>query len=142
MVERVLLIDDDKDFLEVMKERLEARGLEVGTADSAEYALERIEKELYDVVLLDLQMPGIDGIKTLKLIKEKHEALQVIMLTGHATVDKGVEAIKQGAMDFIEKPADIDVLSEKIKKAKEKKMLIVDKMDYQRVIDILKRYGS
>jgi len=67
--------------------------------------------------------------------------LQVILLTGHASVEKGVEAIKLGAMDFVEKPADLDSLGEKIEKAKEQKMLIVEKADQQRVLDALKRYG-
>ncbi len=141
MAEKVLIVDDDKDFLEVMSERLIARGIEVSTSETAEDALKRIDKELFDVIILDLQMPGINGIDALKQIKEKHEALQVIMLTGHATVEKGVEAIKLGAMDFIEKPADIDTLSKKIKKARKNKMLIMDKMDYERVMEVLQRFG-
>jgi DNA-binding NtrC family response regulator len=141
MAEKVLIVDDDKDFLEVMSERLQTRGINVSTAERAEDALKRLERDIFDVIILDLQMPGIDGIETLKQIKEKHEALQVIMLTGHATVEKGVEAIKLGATDFIEKPADIDVLNDKIKKAKKKKMLIMDKMDYERMIETLKRFG-
>jgi DNA-binding NtrC family response regulator len=141
MPEKVLIVDDDKDFLEVMSERLQSRGINVSTADRAEDALQRLDREVFDVIILDLQMPGLDGIDTLKQIKEKHEALQVIMLTGHATVEKGVEAIKLGATDFIEKPADIDSLNDKIKKAKKKKMLIMDKMDYDRMIETLKRFG-
>jgi len=141
MAERVLIVDDDKDFLEVMSERLETRGIAVSTAECAEDALELLDREVFDVIILDLQMPGLDGIDALKQIKQKHEALQVIMLTGHATVEKGVEAIKLGATDFIEKPADIDVLNDKIKKAKKKKMLIMDKMDYDRMIEILRRFG-
>lgn len=141
MAERVLLVDDDTEFLEVMSERLEMRGVEVSTAESAETALALIEKEFFDVVILDLQMPNVDGIETLKRIKEKHEELQVILLTGHATVEKGVEAIKLGATDFIEKPADLEALNEKIKKAKQKKMLVMDKMDYDRMLDLLRRFG-
>lgn len=141
MADRILIVDDDKDFLEVMRERLQSRGIDVSTSESAEDALQRLEAEVFDVIILDLQMPGIDGIATLKQIKEKHEALQVIMLTGHATVAKGVEAIKLGATDFIEKPADINVLNEKIKKAKEKKMLIMEKMNDAKVKEILSRFG-
>ena len=141
MAERVLLVDDDVEFLEVMSERLKMRGVDVITSDSAEDALALIEKEVFDVVILDLQMPNVDGIETLKRIKEKHEELQVILLTGHATVEKGVEAIKLGASDFIEKPADLEALNEKIKKAKEKKMLVMDKMDYDRMLDLLRRFG-
>jgi DNA-binding NtrC family response regulator len=141
MNEKVLLVDDEEDFLEVMGERLMSRGIDVTTSASAEDALEQIEKDIFDAVILDLQMPVMDGIDTLKKIKARHPEIQVILLTGHATVEKGVEAIKSGAMDLVEKPADLEVLGEKIKKAHKKKMLIVDKTSKQRVIDALKRYG-
>ena len=141
MNEKVLLVDDEEDFLEVMGERLMSRGIDVTTSISAEDALEQIEKDIFDAVILDLQMPVMDGIDTLKKIKARHPEIQVILLTGHATVEKGVEAIKSGAMDLVEKPADLEVLGEKIKKAHKKKMLIVDKTSKQRVVDALKRYG-
>lgn len=141
MNEKVLLVDDEKDFLEVMGERLMSRGIDVTTSASAEDALEQIEKDIFDAVILDLQMPVMDGIDTLKKIKARHPEIQVILLTGHATVEKGVEAIKSGAMDLVEKPADLEVLGEKIKKAHKKKMLIVDKTSKERVINALKRYG-
>jgi DNA-binding NtrC family response regulator len=141
MNEKVLLVDDEEDFLEVMGERLMSRGIDVTTSASAEDALEQIEKDIFDAVILDLQMPVMDGIDTLKKIKARHPELQVILLTGHATVEKGVEAIKSGAMDLVEKPADLEVLGEKIKKAHKKKMLIVDKTSKKRVIDALRRYG-
>lgn len=142
MTEKVLLVDDEKKFLEAMGARLESRGLEVSTADSAEKALEILSREAFDAVILDLRMPEMDGIEVLKRMKEKRPEVQVILLTGHATVGAGVEAIKLGAMDFIEKPADLDFISDKIKKAKEKKMLIVDRMNHERFMDVLKRYGN
>lgn len=141
MTEKVLLVDDEEDFLEVMGERLASRGIDVTTSISAEDALQQIETDIFDAVILDLQMPGMDGIDALKKIRERHPEIQVILLTGHATVEKGVEAIKLGAMDFVEKPADLAILSEKIKKAHKKKVLIVDKTNKQRVFDALKRYG-
>jgi DNA-binding NtrC family response regulator len=141
MAEKVLLVDDDEEFLEVTSERLETRGVEVSTAASAAEALDLIEKDLFDVVVLDLQMPGIDGIDTLKRIKEKREELQVILLTGHATVEKAVESIKLGAMDFLEKPADFEALNAKIKKAKKKKMLVMDKMNREKMMEMLRRFG-
>jgi DNA-binding NtrC family response regulator len=141
MSEKVLLVDDEMDFLELMEERLAARGVEVSTSGSAEDALARIEKDLFDAVILDLQMPGMNGLEVLKRIKERRPEIQVILLTGHATVEKGVEAIKLGAMDFVEKPADLEALSEKIARARKKKMLIVEKESRDRVVDALKRYG-
>lgn len=141
MSEKVLLVDDEVDFLELMGERLEARGIEVSTSSSAEEALKRIETDLFDAVILDLQMPGMNGLEALRQIKERRPEIQVILLTGHATVEKGVEAIKLGAMDFVEKPADLEVLEEKISKAHKKKMLIVEKDSRERVIEALKKYG-
>jgi len=141
MEAKILLVDDEKDFLEVMRERLETRGYSVATALSAAEALQMIKADFFDAVILDLQMPGMDGLEALQQMKAKRPELQVILLTGHASVEKGVEAIKLGAMDFVEKPADLDSLGQKIEKAKEQKMLIVEKADQKRVLDALKRYG-
>ena len=141
MEEKVLLVDDEKKFLEVMSERLTTRGVTVTTATSAAEALEQIEANLFDAVILDLKMPGMDGIEAMKRMKAKRPELQIILLTGHATVEKGVEAIKLGAMDFVEKPADLESLREKIKQAKQKKMLLVDEANRERVQGVLKRWG-
>jgi DNA-binding NtrC family response regulator len=126
MSEKVLLVDDEKDFLDVMSERIEARGMDVTTADSAEKALKDVESGGFDAIILDLMMPGMDGLETLKAIKKKNPDLQVILLTGHATVEKGIEAMKLGAMDFLEKPADLNKLTEIIKKAQARKMVIIE----------------
>jgi len=141
MAERVLLVDDEKDFLDVMQERLSARGMDVSIETSPEKALERIASEMFDALILDLQMPGIDGMAALKSAKKMRPELQVILLTGHASLEKGVEAIKLGAMDFIEKPADLEALSDKIKRAKQNKMLIVEKMNQEKILDMLRRFG-
>jgi DNA-binding NtrC family response regulator len=141
MTDRILLVDDEPEFLEVMRERLENRDIIVDTSDSAEDAFQKIQSQLYDAVILDLKMPGIDGIQALTTIREKRPELQVILLTGHATIEKGIEAMKSGAMDFIEKPADLEILREKIKDAKNKKMMILEKTEKDKVIDALRRYG-
>ena len=141
MSEKVLLVDDEEDFLEVMAERMQARGIEVVTSGSAENAVEMIERETFDAIILDFMMPGMDGIETLKAIKEKKPELQIILLTGHASVEKGVEAMKLGALDFIEKPADLEVLTQKIKAAKTEKMLIVERQQKKNIQSILKKYG-
>jgi DNA-binding NtrC family response regulator len=127
MADKILLVDDESEFLEVMSERLAARGMQVSTADSAEAALQMVEKESFDAIILDLQMPAMDGIQTLKAIKAKKPELQIILLTGHATVSKGIEAMKLGATDFLEKPADLTALTEKIHQAKAQRMVIVEK---------------
>lgn len=141
MSEKVLLVDDEKEFLEIMSERMKARDMDVTTAISAQQALEIIEKESFDAIILDFQMPGMDGMDALKAIKAKKPELQIILLTGYATVEKSVEAMKIGATDFIEKPADLEVLAEKIKNAKAEKMLIVEKQTEDKVKNIIKKYG-
>jgi len=141
MSEKVLLVDDEKEFLEIMSERMKARDIDVTTATSAQQALEIIEKEAFDAIILDFQMPGMDGMDALKAIKAQKPESQIILLTGYATVKKGVEAMKVGATDFIEKPADLEVLAEKIKNAKAEKMLIVEKQTEDKVKNILKKYG-
>ena len=141
MSEKVLLVDDEKEFLEIMSERMKARDMDVTTATSAQQALEIIENESFDAIILDFMMPGMDGMDALKAIKAKKPESQIILLTGYATVEKGVEAMKVGATDFIEKPADLEVLAEKIKNAKAEKMLIVEKQTEDKVKNILKKYG-
>jgi DNA-binding NtrC family response regulator len=137
MSEKVLLIDDEQDFLSVMSERMESRDMRVTTATSAKEALEQVEKESFDAVILDLMMPEMDGLETLKILKKKNPELQVILLTGHATVEKGIEAMKLGAMDLVEKPADLTTLTEKIKKAQAQKMIIVEKQNEERIKKII-----
>ncbi len=123
----VLVVDDEEQFLKVFSQRLEERGLKVDTATSGEDAINRVNKKEFDAIILDLVMPGISGIETLKRIKSENPDLQIIMLTGHGTVEKGVEAMKLGAVDFIEKPADISKIFEKIKEAKRNRVLLIEK---------------
>jgi len=141
MSERVLLVDDEEEFLDIMSERMRNRGMEVVTASSAKEALEKIEKDLFDAIILDLMMPDMNGLETIKAIKEKKPELQVILLSGQATLEKGIEAMKLGALDVVEKPADMETLVEKIKKAESKRALIVDKQTQENVKEMLKRYG-
>ena len=115
---KVLLVDDEKDFLDIMAERMEARGMDVSTANSAEDALEMVQKESYDAIIMDLMMPEMDGFKALKLFKETKPEVQIILLTANVPEEKCIEAIKLGAMDVIEKPADLNLLTQKIEKAK------------------------
>jgi len=138
---RVLLVDDEVEFANVLAERMRARGLEIDTAENGEIALEKVKVKTYDAVLLDLAMPGLDGIETLKLMLGVNPDLQIILLTGQATLEKGVEAIKLGALEFLEKPAQIDQLMEKIEKAKNIKMDLADDRLDSMIDDILKKKG-
>lgn len=141
MTEKILLVDDEQDFLEIMSERMTARGMVVTTCTSAEAAIEKIKEETFDAIILDFMMPGMDGFQALKQIKAKQPESQIILLTGHATVEKGVEAMKMGATDFLEKPADIEALEKKIKEASARRMLIVEKKTEERIKDVLRRCG-
>ncbi len=138
---RILIIDDEKDLLDALSARLRARGNSVDVAESGEEALEMVEHENYDAVVLDLAMPGIDGLETLKRIREINSDLQVVLLTGHATVQKGVEAIKLGAVDLLEKPTDFDVLLAKIVEASSRKAALSERRVEQSIKDILKKKG-
>jgi len=140
-MEKVLLVDDEKEFLEIMAERMEARDMDVTTTTSPKEALIKAQEESYDAVILDLMMPEMDGLETLKELKKKNPDLQVILLTGHATVQKGVEAMKLGATDLLEKPADLKLLTEKIKKAHTKKMVLVQKKTEEKIRHILAEKG-
>jgi DNA-binding response OmpR family regulator len=121
MAAKVLIVDDEKDFLDIMAERLRARGMAVSTATSAENALKMVLKKDYDAVIMDLMMPEMDGFKALKLFKETRPDVPIILLTANVPEEKCIEAIKLGAMDVIEKPADLNLLTQKIKDAKARK---------------------
>jgi len=118
MSAKVLLVDDEIDFLDIMAERMSARGMDVSTAGSAEDALEMVIAESYDAVIMDLMMPEMDGFKALKLFKQSRPELSIILLTANVPEEKCREAIKLGALDVIEKPADLNLLTQKIKEAK------------------------
>jgi len=122
----------------MLAERLEGRGFNVETAGGGSEAIDKVKGEPYDAIILDLLMPDMDGLETLKQLKEVNPDLQIILLTGHGTIDQGVEAMKLGAMDFVEKPADFQELLEKIRKAKDKRMLLVTKRHEERVKEIMK----
>jgi len=138
LVANVLLVDDEEQFLDALSQRLKARGLKVDTVTSGEDAVKQVEDQNFDAIVVDLAMPGIDGIETLKRIKEKRPDLEIIMLTGHATVKSGIEAMKLGAEDFLEKPVDLNELLEKIGEAKNKRMLVVEKGHQEEVRKIIK----
>lgn len=142
MSEKVLLVDDEKDFLDIMSERMQARGMTVKTADSADKAMAMLKNESFDAIVMDFKMPGMDGIQALKNIKDQKPELQIILLTGYATVEKTVEAMKIGATDLLEKPADLEALAAKIKQAKTEKMLLVEKQTEDKIKDILQRIGG
>jgi len=118
----ILLVDDEARFVEILAQRLQARGLSVDGATNGEAALKLINEKDFDAVLLDLSMPGMGGTEILREMKRTKPALQVIILTGQGSIQATVEVMKEGAMDFMEKPVDINKLLEKIAEAKQRKI--------------------
>ncbi len=118
---KVLIVDDEENFVELLSERLEARGFKVGKAYNGSDAISIMKAEDYDVVLLDVMMPGKDGITSLKEIKQIRPLSEVIMLTGHGTVETGIAGMKLGAYDYLLKPSDIETLKTKITDAYKRK---------------------
>ena len=141
MAEKILLVDDEADFLEALSERMRTRGMDVTTSASAKEALDAVEEGTFDAVVLDLMMPDVDGLEALRILKEKDPKLQVILLTGHATVEKGIEAMKRGALDLLEKPTDIETLTQKIKEASTQRMVLVSEESEEKIKDILTSKG-
>ncbi|HMK60185.1 MAG TPA: response regulator [Dissulfurispiraceae bacterium] len=117
---RVLLVDDEARFVEILAERLRMRGVSVDTTTSGEAALKLVGEKSFDAVLLDLSMPGMGGTEVLREMKKIKPALQVIILTGQGSIQATVEVMKEGALDFMEKPVDINKLIEKLKEAVQK----------------------
>ncbi|MCB2185369.1 MAG: response regulator [Deltaproteobacteria bacterium] len=118
---RVLLVDDEEKFVDYLHKRLVNRDYDVTMALSGEAAVEKLKEQNFDVVILDVLMPGMDGIETLRIIKNLKPLTEVIMLTGHASVESGVEGMKLGAYDYLMKPCETDELVSKINKAYERK---------------------
>lgn len=118
---KVLLVDDEIEFSSALAERLQLRNYDVRTANNALEALGLIHDYTPDVVILDLRIPGMNGIETLKTIKKLDPTIEVIMLTGHGDVQSVEEGMKSGALEYIMKPVDIGELISKIDKAKKKR---------------------
>ena len=134
---KVLLVDDEQDFLDTLSDRLELRGLKVSAVTSGEQAIAEAKAQDYDAIIVDLSMPGIDGLETLKRIKADNPNAEIIMLTGHASIQSGVEAMKLGAGDFLQKPVELSELMSKIGEAKDKKMLVLQKQSQEELRKIL-----
>jgi DNA-binding NtrC family response regulator len=137
---KLLFVDDEAAFVEAMVKRLGLRGIEVIPAYSGPEALQKLEEKTdVEVVILDIKMPGMDGIEVLREIKTRFPLVEVIMLTGHATVETAIEGMKQAAFDYLMKPCDIDVLVEKVTEACARKRDHEDKIMQARLKEITSR---
>ncbi len=137
---KILLVDDEVVFTDNMANLLSTRGYYVKSAYTGEMAIKLLEKELFDVIVLDLKMPGMDGITTLEKIKELGLFTETLILTGHGSIDTAREALKIGAYDYLTKPCEIEELEDKIKGAWDKKEQAEKKETQETVRKITKKY--
>ena len=139
-VATIMLVDDEAPFVEAMTKRLSRRDLEVETAFSGKDALAKLNAgSKTEVVILDVKMPGMDGIETLQAIKSQVPLVEVIMLTGHATVESAIEGMKFGAFDYLMKPCDMDLLIAKVSEAAARKRQHEEKIVNARIKEITSR---
>lgn len=141
MSTRVLLVDDERHFVEPLSERLISRGYDVGVAFSGEEAISKVEQDGWDVVVLDVLMPGMNGEETLERIKKIRPLVEVIMLTGHATVESAIQGMKLGAYDFLMKPTELSDLTKKIDKAYTRKEEHEERIRQAEINQIIKTRG-
>jgi len=135
---KMMLVDDEERFLSTTQKLLAKKGIEALTATSGSEALENLRTQNIHVVILDVKMPGMDGIETLKQIKRQFPLVEVIMLTGHATVESAVEGLKSGATDYLMKPTDFQDLIEKAEEAFEKRKRLEEKIRVARTRTFMK----
>ena len=138
---KVLLVDDEKEFVDTLAERLEVRDFVVTRAYNSDEAFKGIAQTEVDVVILDVLMPGKDGIETLLDIKKSKPLIEVIMLTGNATVETAIEGMKRGAYDYLRKPIDTKELIEKIVLAYKRKIGQEDRIRQAHIENIMLRRG-
>jgi len=138
----ILLVDDEKDFVEVLSIRLEEAGEKVTPAYDGQMCLDILEKKQIDVVVLDIKMPGMDGIQTLRTIKIMYPLVEVILLTGHGTTETAIQGMKLGAFDYLQKPADFSDLTAKLAGAKKKKEEQEERIRKAEARQLLRRGGN
>ena len=135
---KLLICDDEVQFLESIAKRLEMRGFDVTKASRGADAVEAARQGKFDLALLDLKMPGMNGLEVLEILKSEHKFLEVIILTGHGSIDTAVESTKQGAFSYLSKPYELEKLLEVLKDAYETRMRKKFESDQDRLQDIMK----
>ena len=126
---KVLIVDDEEDFVETIVKRLKDRGLDVVGATSGREALELMDGKEFDVAVLDVKMPGMDGIETLREMKKKNSKMEVIMLTGHGSVESGIQGLQLGAYNYVMKPVPLNDLLKQMTQAYERKLIEQEKLE-------------
>jgi DNA-binding NtrC family response regulator len=134
----LLIVDDEVSFLDSIRKSLEARDFNVIAVERGEKAIEAAKKHPIDVALVDLKMPGINGEETLKALKAEHSWMEVVILTGHGTIDSAVECTRSGAFSYLQKPCDLNELLEALKEAFKKKVMNRKKIEQKKMDELLK----
>ena len=134
----LLIVDDEVHFLESISKSLEARDFKVIAVDRGEKAIDAARKRPIDVALVDLKMPGINGEETLKALKAEHKWMEVVILTGHGTIDSAVECTKSGAFSYLQKPCSLEELLDSLKTAYKKKVMNKKKIQEEKMDEMLK----
>jgi DNA-binding NtrC family response regulator len=135
---RMMLVDDEERFLATTQKLLARKGYDVVTAASGAEALEKMRSQNIHVVILDVKMPGMDGNATLKEIKRQFPLTEVIMLTGHATMESAIDGLKSGAIDYLMKPTDIDEIIKKAEEAFGKRQGLEEKIRVAQMRKLMK----
>ncbi len=135
---KLMIVDDEERFLATTEKLLRKKNVDVVTASSGAEALEKLRAQAVHVVILDVKMPGMDGVATLKEIKRQFPLVEVIMLTGHATVESAVEGLQTGAVDYLMKPADPDLILQKATDAYHRRMGVEEKIRVARMRWLMK----
>ncbi|CCK80088.1 response regulator [Desulfobacula toluolica] len=133
----LLIVDDEDQFLESIKKSLELRDFNVITANRGEKAVEAAKNNTIDIALVDLKMPGISGEETLKLLKQEHKWMEVVILTGHGAIDSAVECTKSGAYSYLQKPCELDQLLETLQDAYKKKVMNRKQIEEKKLNELL-----
>ncbi|MFH1537718.1 MAG: response regulator [bacterium] len=134
----LLIVDDEEQFLESIKKRLEVRDFNVVAVNRGEKAIEAAREHTIDIALVDLKMPGMDGDETLAALKKEHKWMEVVILTGHGSVDSAVKTAQAGAYNYLQKPCDLDTLIEVLTAAYKKRVMNKTKIEEDKMDEFLK----
>jgi DNA-binding NtrC family response regulator len=133
----ILIVDDEEQFLNPIKRRLEVREFNVIAVNRGEKALGAARNNPVDIALVDLKMPGIDGEKTLKALKKEHKWMEIVILTGHGSIESAIKCTKSGAYGYLQKPCELDELLEVLKDAYQKKVMNRKSIEEKKMQEIL-----
>ncbi len=133
----LLIVDDEEQFLNSIKRRLEVRDFNVIAVNRGEKAIEAARENPIDIALVDLKMPGINGEETLKVLKQEHQWMEVVILTGHGSVESAVECTRRGAYEYLQKPCKLEELLDALKNAYQKRIMNKKDIDEIKMREIL-----